>query len=348
MRKIIELVLSAAMFAGVMSAGAGGVAFAAEDCGSVYLGGVPLGITLNADGLIVTGVCDVVTDEGSVRPLDESGIRTGDVVKSVNGERADNLFRFREAVSESEDGVVLTLERDGGVFEVRAVPAKEAASGESRLGLCLKEDVGGIGTLTFVTENGGYAALGHHVCDPETGLAASLQDGKVFDVEITGVTRGEAGRAGGLCAEINRLSRPVGVNTENTEIGIYGKWCSDVRGSKVRVAGRGEAHPGRAQVLTTLQGGAPKLYDVDVVKSEPQSERAGKGLVIAVRDEELLEKAGGIVQGMSGSPILQDGKLIGAVTHVFVTDPKRGYGVHARFMLDEAERALRETTREAA
>ena len=141
MRKIIELVLSAAMFAGVLSAGAGGVAFAAEDCGSVYLGGVPLGITLNADGLIVTGVCDVVTEEGSVRPLGESGIRTGDVVKSVNGERADNLFRFREAVSESEDGVVLTLERDGGVFEVRAVPAKEAASGERRLGLCLKDNI---------------------------------------------------------------------------------------------------------------------------------------------------------------------------------------------------------------
>ena len=347
MRKIIELVLSAAMFAGVLSAGAGGVAFAAEDCGSVYLGGVPLGITLNADGLIVTGVCDVVTEEGSVRPLGESGIRTGDVVKSVNGERADNLFRFREAVSESEDGVVLTLERAGGVFEVRAVPAKEAASGERRLGLCLKEDVGGIGTLTFVTESGGYAALGHHVCDPETGLAASLQDGKVFDVEITGVTRGEAGRAGGLCAEINRLSRPVGVNTENTEIGIYGKWTAGAPGKRVRVAERGEAHPGRAQVLSTLEGREPALYDVDIVKCEPQRARAQKGLVIAVRDRRLLDKAGGIVQGMSGSPILQDGALVGAVTHVFISDPTRGYGVYAEFMLEEAESIAAEK-REAA
>ena len=165
-----------------------------------------------------------------------------------------------------------------------------------------------------------------------------MQEGRVFDVAIGGVVKGEPGRAGGLGAELNRLAPPVGRNTENTEIGIYGVWNSRPRGERVRVAERGEAHPGHAQVLTTIEGSEPALYDVDIVKCEPQSERAQKGLVIAVRDKRLLEKAGGIVQGMSGSPILQDGALVGAVTHVFVSDPTRGYGVHARFMLDEAEK----------
>ncbi len=330
--------MSLAVLFGVLSAGAGGIAFAEEDGRFVYLGGTPVGIVLNADGLIVTGISDVVTEEGSARPLEGSGLRPGDVVKELDGEDADNLFEFRKRVSDAKGEVELSVERDARVFKVRATPAKEAASGEKRLGLCLKEDVGGVGTLTFVTERGAYAALGHHVSDPETGVCAELQDGKVFEVAIDGVTKGEAGRAGGLRAELNRLAPPAGRNAENTEIGIYGVWNLPSHGKRVRVAGRGEAHPGHAQVLTTLDGRDPALYDVDIVKCEPQSERAQKGLVISVRDKRLLEKAGGIVQGMSGSPILQDGALVGAVTHVFISDPTRGYGVHARFMLDEAEK----------
>lgn len=338
MRKFAGIVLSLAVLVGVLSAGAGGTAVAAGEERFVYVGGAPIGIALNADGLIVTGVGDVVTEEGSARPLEGSGLRPGDVVKKLDGEEADNLFEFRKKVSEAAGEVVLSVERDSRTFDVKATPVSEAASGKKRLGICLKEDVGGIGTLTFVTEQGAYAALGHHVADPETGVCAELQEGKVFDVAIDGVVKGEPGRAGGLGAELNRLAPPVGRNTENTEIGIYGVWNSRPRGERVRVAERGEAHPGHAQVLTTIEGREPVLYDVDIVKCEPQSERAQKGLVIAVRDRRLLDKAGGIVQGMSGSPILQDGALVGAVTHVFVSDPTRGYGVHARFMLDEAEK----------
>ena len=222
MRKIIELVLSAAVFAGVLSAGADGSAFAAAEERYVYVGGAPVGITLDADGLIVTGICDVRTEEGSVRPLGESGLQVGDVVKSLDGGKTRNLYDFRRRVAESDGEVTLEVERDSRRFEVTAFPAKDEASGENRLGLYLKEDVGGIGTLTFVTEEGAYAALGHHVADPETGLSAELQGGKLFDVTIDGVQRGEPGRAGGLQAEINRLSAPIGSNCENTEIGIYG------------------------------------------------------------------------------------------------------------------------------
>lgn len=336
MRKFIEILLSAALFAGVVCAG-GGTAFAAEDI-SVYVGGVPVGITLNADGLIVTGICDVATSSGKVRPLEDANVRVGDVVTAVDGVKAGNLYDFRRRVASSDGEVELSIERENARFDILAYPEKEAASGEYRLGLCLKEDVGGVGTLTFVTEEGAYAALGHHVKDPETGLNAKLQRGSLFDVEIDGVIRGEAGKAGGLKAEINRLARPVGSNSSNTPIGIYGEWKGDLPGKKMRVARQGEAHPGHALVLTTIDGDKPTFYDIDIVKSEHQSESAEKGLVIAVRDKRLLEKTGGIVQGMSGSPILQNGVLVGAVTHVFVTDPTRGYGVHARFMLDEAEK----------
>ena len=340
MRKIIEFLLSAALFTGVLSAGTSGAAFAAAEERYVYVGGVPLGITLSADGLIVTCVGGVLTAEGEVKPLEGKDLQVGDVVTGIDGEDADNLYGFRRAVAESEGEVTLTVQRDGRSFEVTATPAREAASGDNRLGVCLKEDVGGVGTLTFVTESGAYAALGHHVADPETGLCAELQSGKVFDVEIDGVQKGEPGRAGGLHAELNRLAPAVGVNTENTEIGIYGEWKSAPRGERIRVAERGEAVPGHAQILTTVQGGRPESYAVDIVKVEPQRERAQKGLVIAVRDKRLLESAGGIVQGMSGSPIIQNGVLVGAVTHVFVTDPTRGYGVHAEFMLVEAEKAV--------
>ena len=308
--------LSAALFAGVVCAG-GGTAFAAEEI-SVYVGGVPVGITLNADGLIVTGICDVATSSGKVRPLEDADVRVGDVVTAVDGVKAGNLYDFRRRVASSDGEVELSIERENARFDILAYPEKEAASGEYRLGLCLKEDVGGVGTLTFVTEEGAYAALGHHVKDPETGLNAKLQRGNLF--------------------EINRLARPVGSNTSNTPIGIYGEWKGYLPGKKMRVARQGEAHPGHALVLTTIDGDKPTFYDIDIVKSEHQSESAEKGLVIAVRDKRLLEKTGGIVQGMSGSPILQNGVLVGAVTHVFVTDPTRGYGVHARFMLDEAEK----------
>ena len=168
-----------------------------------------------------------------------------------------------------------------------------------------------------------------------------MQEGKVFDVAIDGVVKGEPGRAGGLGAELNRLAPPVGRNIANTEIGIYGVWNSHPRGERVRVAERGEAHPGHAQVLTTIEGSEPALYDVDIVKCEPQSERAQKGLVIAVRDRRLLDKAGGIVQGMSGCPIIQDGKLVGAVTHVLVNDPTRGYGIPIYSMLRASEACTR-------
>ena len=332
--KVIALVLLAASLAVL------GTGFAA-DAGEgeyVMLGGQPVGIALRAEGLIVTAVGGVTTEEGEVFPLEGSGIEAGDIVVSVGGEQADNFYAFGKSVAGAGGEIELGVLSDGERRTVKVTPAREAASGKKRLGLVLKEDVGGIGTLTFVTERGAYAALGHTVADGETGLSSELSRGAVYPTTVEGVIKSESGKAGGLSAAVNRLRPPLGRNFLNTPIGIYG--AAEVgAGRRIRVAERGEAHPGRAQVITTLSGSVPEAYDVDIVKSVTQHEKAEKGLVIKVRDRELLQKAGGIVQGMSGSPIVQDGLLVGAVTHVFVSDPTRGYGVHARFMLEEAENA---------
>ena len=316
----------------------------AQDSVYVRIGGRPIGISVNAGGLIVSGFSEVDTEAGSVSPAQYAGIKTGDVLYSVNGESVSSIFRLK-MISDgfAGDEMELGILRDGIRFTVRLAPAADRATGQKKLGLMLKEDVGGVGTLTFVTQEGRFGALGHYIADGESGLDYELTYGNIYDTEIDGVIRGESGKAGGLIADVNRLSEPVGSIARNTDIGLFG----DYSGELYRIATKGEAKPGAAKILTTVDGGEPKFYDIDIVKVISQSEPAEKGMVIAVRDRELLEKTGGIVQGMSGSPIVQNGILIGAVTHVFIQDPTRGYAVHSRFMYDYAVSSAAEY-REAA
>ena len=229
----------------------------------------------------------------------------------------------------------MKVKRGNATIDVKLNAVKDNF-GQYKLGLALKEDVGGVGTMTFVTDDGHFAALGHRILDAESGLNGELNQGNIYDTTVSGVVKGEKGKAGGLVAEVNRLSKSIGEIKENTNIGLYGVYSGEIKGDLYRIATKGEAKIGRAQVLTTVDGKTPKFYDIDVVKVISQSEVAEKGMVILVRDKELLEKTGGIVQGMSGSPIVQNGILIGAVTHVFIQDPTRGYAVHSRFMYDYA------------
>ncbi len=303
----------------------------------VHIGGNPIGIAIGANGLIVAGVGGVRTDVGEQYPT-RNLIAVGDIVKAVNGEGVNSIYKLKTLLSETTGDVTLTVERQGKTLQINVTPAVERATEQRKLGLALKEDVGGIGTMTFVTKDGGFAALGHYITDGETGLSAELDSGNIYNTSIEAVEKGEIGKAGGLIASVNRLSTPIGKIKENGIIGLYGEYTGKTRDSLVRVALKGEAKPGHAQVLTTVEGDEPKFYDIEIVKVISQTEPADKGMVIMVSDKELLKKTGGIVQGMSGSPIVQDGVLIGAVTHVFVQDPTRGYAVHARFMYDEAKK----------
>lgn len=305
----------------------------------VHIGGNPIGIAISAGGLIVVDKCPVSTKDGDVYPSARADIRRGDVLLSVNGIQTKSVYKLKNILSEAKSPTfTLKIERNNVVTDVKVNAAKDNL-GQYRLGLALKEDVGGVGTMTFITDNGQFAALGHHIVDGESGLDDELNQGNIYNTSISDVVKGEKGKAGGLVADVNRLSNSIGEVKENTNIGLYGKYTGEIKGDLYRIATKGEAKIGKAQVLTTIDGSTPRFYDIDIVKVISQSETAEKGMVILVRDKELLQKTGGIVQGMSGSPIVQNGILIGAVTHVFVQDPTRGYAVHSRFMYDYANSA---------
>ncbi len=301
----------------------------------VHIGGYPIGISIGADGLIVQGRRPVRTADGDVDPAADSGIDNGDIIVSANGKKVATLYHLKKAIEEADGAVTLTLKRADRTFQAQILPAEDI-TGQKRLGLMLKEDVGGVGTLTFVTQDGAFGALGHFIQDGETGLADELQSGMIYPTSVDGVIKSEVGKAGGLQADVNRLLKPLGSVRLNALIGIFGDYAAQPKGELTRVARKGEAKMGAAQVLTTIHGDSPMLYDIDIVKVVSQNEADEKGMVISVRDKRLLDEAGGIVQGMSGSPIIQNGIFIGAVTHVFVQDPTRGYAVHSRFMVDSA------------
>ena len=303
------------------------------------MSGEPIGIAITARGLIVIAEGGIQTEDGEKFPARDIGIKKGDVIKSLGGEPVTSIYQLKKILSElGSDSIAITIKRDGKLIEKEIFPAKDEISGQYKLGVALKEDVGGIGTLTFVTENGQFGALGHYIVDSESGLGDELDGGNIYKTTVDDVVKGEIGRAGGLVASVNRLSTPIGNIEDNTNIGLYGVYTANPKGQLYRVALAGEAHPGHAQVLTTVEGDEPKFYSVEIVKVISQISPEDKGMVILVSDKELLAKTGGIVQGMSGSPIIQDGVFVGAVTHVFVQDPTRGYAVHSRFMLGEAEK----------
>lgn len=309
---------------------------ASEGRNYVHIGGNPIGIAISADGLIVVDKCAVTTKDGEVFPSARVDIRKGDVILSVNGNQTKSVYKLKNILKEANSPTfLLKVKRGNATIDVKLNAVKDNF-GQYKLGLALKEDVGGVGTMTFVTDDGHFAALGHRILDAESGLNGELNQGNIYDTTVSGVVKGEKGKAGGLVAEVNRLSKSTGEIKENTNIGLYGVYSGEIKGDLYRIATKGEAKIGRAQVLTTVDGNTPKFYDIDVVKVISQSEVGEKGMVILVRDKELLEKTGGIVQGMSGSPIVQNGILIGAVTHVFIQDPTRGYAVHSRFMYDYA------------
>lgn len=309
---------------------------ASEGRNYVHIGGNPIGIAISADGLIVVDKCAVSTKDGEVFPSARVDIRKGDVILSVNGNQTKSVYKLKNILKEANSPTfLLKVKRGNATIDVKLNAIKDNF-GQYKLGLALKEDVGGVGTMTFVTDDGHFAALGHRILDAESGLDGELNQGNIYDTTVSGVVKGEKGKAGGLVAEVNRLSKSTGEIKGNTNIGLYGVYSGEIKGDLYRIATKGEAKIGRAQVLTTVDGKTPKFYDIDVVKVISQSEVGEKGMVILVRDKELLEKTGGIVQGMSGSPIVQNGILIGAVTHVFIQDPTRGYAVHSRFMYDYA------------
>lgn len=301
----------------------------------VYLGGYPLGITIDGDGVTIIGLNEFIGQDGKLCcPALTAGLAINDVVVELNGRKIYGSAKLAEIVSNSE-GKELSLKylHEGVLKETKIIPQKDLTAGQYRLGLWTRDSSSGIGTLTYVRKNLHFGSLGHPICDAKGNIIA-CNNGGVFDCNIDGIEKGQKGAAGELKGSFC-FDRRTGNIYANNKYGAFGSYntlpqfCTET----IQVADINEVKPGKAQIYCTLDDNTRRCFDVEIVKATPQSSRDDKGMVLHVVDQKLLEKTGGIVQGMSGSPIVQNGKLVGAVTHVFVNDPTRGYGIYAKWML---------------
>lgn len=299
--------------------------------------GNAVGIKLFADGVMVVGLTEIETKNGARCPAADCGLLEGDVITYVGSEKLDSSSELRELL-QSQNGEELTLRviRGGKQMQLSAQTVC-AAGGAWQLGAWVRDSMAGIGTLTFYDpESGIFGALGHGITDIDTALLMPLSSGAIMDAEVVDVKKGEAGSPGELHGRFD-LTQDLGALYDNTACGIFGTLADAPENAKALPAGgRGYAKAGKATILTTVNGTEVREYDVEITKIYSDDKAGVRNLAIRVTDPELLAATGGIVQGMSGSPILQNGRLIGAVTHVMVSDPQCGYGVFIETMLEGA------------
>ena len=303
--------------------------------------GYPFGIKMFTEGVVVVGLTDVEQNGVFVNPAQQCGIRVGDVITELGGKQMTLNEQVAEIVTQSAGKpLTYTLNRKGQVIRGTLTPVL-ADNGSYQAGIWVRDSSAGIGTMTFYDPSTlVFAGLGHAVCDVDTGEVLPLGKGEIVDVNITGVNKGVQGAPGELKG-VFASDRLTGFMAVNNETGVYGRLKTlPAGGTPVPIALKQEIHTGPAQIYTTVKGSKPKAYDVEIEKIDLSGSAATKNMVLRVTDPELLRDAGGIVQGMSGSPILQDGRLVGAVTHVFVNDLTRGYGIFAENMNQTAQQVV--------
>ena len=321
-KTIVSALLGLALMAALPTA-----AYAQE----LVVGGQIVGIQISTEGVLVAGLGPVETAEGTRSPAEEAGIKIGDTILQIDGRKILSAGELIDAVGALEGkSAQLTLRRDSRTLTVTVCPA---LSGEDQwmLGMWLRDGISGIGTVTDCDPaSGTYGALGHGISDEQSGSALPLETGSISDAEIVSVKPGASGKPGELngCADLERI---LGSVERNTEHGIFGHLRSFPGGQLLET---GELRIGPATILSTVSGREVREFSAQITRIYKDSE--GTHVMLAVTDPELTAVTGGIVQGMSGSPILQDGRLVAAVTHVFVSDPCKGYGISIYDMLDAA------------
>ena len=327
-----------ALFFSVLLAVAGIRGTQAEAAGKMPRTLVPvghtIGIKLFADGVVVVGLAQVETNGGLSAPGVECGLKVGDVIEEANGVQVESSEQFSRLL-QCGGRVELSVSRAGEDMVLSARPVRDD-DGTYRLGAWIRDSVAGIGTVTFYNpETGEFGALGHGVTDSDTGLLMPLLDGAVMSSRVKAVKIGSAGSPGQLRGEFD-LTRDVGTLRANTGQGVFGILESSemTAGQPIPVASAREVHRGGAVIYANVSGDRVEEFDIEIL--DVLDPNGGQNLLLRVTDERLIEKTGGIVQGMSGSPIIQDGKLVGAVTHVLVNDPTKGYGILIENMLKAA------------
>ncbi len=308
---------------------------------TVLLGGMPVGIYMETDGVMVLSTESLEGVDGEEHEPAAGIVRTGDYITAVNEKEISGKSELLEAVDDLDSGsVVLTLRRSGETMDVRIRPV-ECAPDDYKLGIWVRDNVQGLGTVTFLTEQSRFGALGHGIHDTDTNVLMTISDGTLYKTSIQDVIKSADGSPGTMEGIIVYNNYNVlGTIDKNTEAGIYGTVdrIDELFEEQIPIetASAGEIVTGDA-LMRCFVDNEVKDYKIQVTDIDTSGSEINKGLVIQVTDPELLEKTGGIIQGMSGSPIIQNGKLIGAVTHVFVQDSTKGYGIFIENMLNQVE-----------
>ena len=307
----------------------------------VIPGGIPIGIYLETRGILIIGTGTVTGADGLNYEPALRIVRGGDYIRAVNGQEVSEKEELIEAVSHcGGEEVVLDLDRDGELIQVKLEPVR-TQEGDYKLGVWVRDNTQGIGTLTFLTEDGSYGALGHGINDVDTGILLEPSEGKLYDTTIVNIHKGETGTPGELSGLIRyRDSYVCGTIAENTEAGIFGSanehLAEKLGTGTLQVGYKQEIEEGEAFIRSSVSGEL-RDYRVEILEVHRNEEDVNKGIILEVTDPELLALTGGIVQGMSGSPIIQNGKIVGAVTHVFVQDSAKGFGIFLENMLEHVE-----------
>lgn len=303
----------------------------------VYPVGATIGIYIKTPGVLVIGVGEVKDAGGMTYSPCNNIINEGDYILAVNNEQITGKKDFIAKIKQCNgENLILTLKRESETVKVKIKPVLDE-KGDFKIGLWIRDSAQGIGTLTFVDKEGKFGALGHGINDVDSGELMDMDQGGVYQADIVSIRKGENGNPGELTGMIDYgKENKLGVISKNTNVGIYGMLSIDeaesLKTTSIPIGLKQEIHKGEASILCQIDGES-KLYGVEITEINLDNDNSNRGIVLKITDENLINLTGGIVQGMSGAPIIQDGKLIGAVTHVFVRDAKKGYGVFIENMV---------------
>lgn len=296
--------------------------------------GIPFGLKILTDGVLVVDLKKIKTSEGYKFPAGDANLKKGDIIVSINDCKVTSNGQLRSLVQKSGGKPLkIKLKRDSVGLETELVPVLSSVSGREQWmsGILVRDSYAGLGTLTYSTKSGYFGGLGHAVYDIDTGNSLPIGSGEIVEASIYDVVQGSCSKPGELCGELKN-NKPMGKIEINADCGLYGVLDRPVTPHEFIPMGLShEARVGKAYIYSTIDGEESKKYEVEIESIDHRQDV--KNFVLKIVDGELLKKTGGIVQGMSGSPIIQDGKFIGAITHVFLNDPTRGYGVFAETMI---------------
>jgi stage IV sporulation protein B len=303
--------------------------------------GIPIGISVETDGILVLGNNEITGADGLNYEPSYNKLKSGDYILSVNNKKVMQKEQLIEEIQKSEGNEIrLTLRRNGEIISTRITPVK-TASGRYQIGTWIRDDTQGIGTLTFISTDGHFGALGHGITDIDTGRLMEIGNGTIYDAQILSIVKGKEGEPGEIIGMIRHNDRNrIGSITDNTPQGIFGdinrRYRLKDEFKPIKIGLKQEIKPGKAYIRCMVDGSIND-YEINILKIDMSNTNHSKGLVIKITDERLLNITGGIVQGMSGSPIIQNNKIIGAVTHVFIQDSTKGYGIFIENMVNKLE-----------